>query len=400
MKYDFDERVDRVRTNDMKWHPEAVKAYLNDDVPEDMIPMWLADTDFACAPVIIDAIRARADKRIFGYCAPDKDFYQAVCYWQKRRFGLEVTPSWILTLPTVVAGINIAVRTFSKEGDGIIIQQPVYDPFAAIIHNTGRNVVNNGLRCVDGRYEMDFEELERLAQKPENTMMILCSPHNPVGRVWTKEELKKAADICTAHGMMLVSDEIHADIVYDGFHHCPVFSLGEEYYGNLIMLTAPGKTFNVPGLKISLAMIADKEVRERFQKTQMAMSLDIRNTFGLEAVTAAYTPEGEEWMLQEVQYMQENVQFVEQYLAEKMPGVTMIQPEGTFLCWLDMSGTGLRDEELYQKIVLQAGVICVPGPWFGKGGEKHMRLNVGCPRQTLHQALERIHKVLYEGEGD
>ena len=335
------------------------------------------------------------DKEIFGYCAPMESFYQAVCYWQRKRFDWEVDPSWITYIPSVVAGINIAIRTFSKEGDGIIIQQPVYDPFASIVKNDNRKVVNNGLLCEDGRFEMNLDELETLASDPENTMMILCSPHNPVGRVWTKEELRAMADICLRHGVMLVSDEIHGDIIYDGHVHYPLLSLDEKYAQNFIHLTAPGKTFNVAGLKASMSIIPNEEIRNAFVKTQVAMSLDVKNTFGLESVIAAYTPAGYEWAQQEIMYMQKNVDFVENYVQEKMPGVSMIRPEGTFLCWLDLSGLKLGDKEIFKRVTLDAAVICVPGAWFGPGGEEHLRLNVGCPREMLTEALERIRTELY-----
>lgn len=395
MRYDFDRQIDRVHTNDMKWHTAAVRAYLQREIPETMIPMWLADTDFACPPVIVEALKRRVEQGIFGYCAPMEPFYQAVCGWQKRRFHWDVEPAWVSLLPSVVAGINIAIRAFSGEGDGVIIQQPVYDPFAAIVKNDGRKAVNNGLACKDGRFEMDYEGLERLAADPNNKLMILCSPHNPVGRVWTPGELKRAADICLAHDVMLVSDEIHGDIVFEGHRHHPLLSLDERYAQKFILLTAPSKTFNTAGLKASMSIIPNQGIRDAFVKTQTAMSLDVKNTFGLEGVAAAYTPEGEEWLAQMLAYLQANVDYVCQFVQGQMPGARIIRPEGTFLCWLDLSGLGRGDEELFQRVIMDAAVICVPGPWFGPGGEGHMRLNVGCPRKTLATAMERIRDSLY-----
>lgn len=395
MKYDFDRVVDRKQTNDLKWHSQAVSSYLNRAVPEDMIPMWLADTEFACAPVIVDALRKRVDKEIFGYCAPMASFYQAVSYWQKMRFGWEVRPEWMMYMPSVVSGINIAVRAFSQEGDGVILQQPVYDPFASIVKNAGRRVVNNALVCREGHFEMNLDELEELAARPENKIMLLCSPHNPVGRVWTKEELTGVAEICLKHHVLLVSDEIHGDIIYEGHKQIPVLSLDKRFEENFIHLTAPGKTFNVAGLKSSVSIIPNQKVREAFVKMQVAMSLDVKNTFGIEGVIAAYTPEGAEWVRQEVQYMQANVDYVEEYLKENMPEATMVRPEGTFLCWLDLSGLRLGDQEIFKRVILDAAVICVPGPWFGPGGEEHLRLNIGCPQTILTTALERMRKELY-----
>lgn len=396
MKYDFDRIVDRVNTNDMKWQAKAVSSYLHQEIPSNMIPMWLADTDFACAPIIIDALRTRVEKEIFGYCTPMADFYKAVCWWQKKRFNWDVTPEWITYIPTVVAGINIAIHAFSKEGDGVIIQQPVYDPFATIVKNTGRKVVNNALVCNGKRFDMNFTDLEALASDPNNKLMILCSPHNPVGRVWTKDELIKVADICIKHNVMLICDEIHGDIVFEGHIHHPLISLDDRYAQSFIHLTAPGKTFNISGLKVSMSIIPNSKLRNLFTAKQIEMSLDVKNTFGIEAVAAAYTPEGEDWLCQELSYMQANVDFVEEYVKTKMPNVSIIRPEGTFLCWLDMSGLKLGDEELLKRIIFEAAVICVPGGWFGVGGENHLRLNVGCPRSMLKTALDRINNVIYK----
>lgn len=394
VKYDFDRVVDRVHTNDMKWHSKAVSAYLGREIPEDMVPMWLADTEFACAPVIVEAVKRRADKEIYGYCAPMPDFYKAVCWWQKKRFDWTVDPSWVTPIPTVVAGINAAVRAFSREGDGVILQQPVYDPFAEIIQRTGRTLVNNALVERDGRFEMDLEGLEALAADPKNKVMVLCSPHNPVGRVWTEGELRAVAEICLKHGVLLVSDEIHGDIVYRGHAHHPVLSLDERYAAHTIHLTAPGKTFNVAGLKMSMAIIPDSGLRRKFYDMVLAMSLDVRNTFGLECVSAAYTPEGEEWLKEELAYLEGNVEFAMDYVKQHLPGARLARPEGTFLCWLDLSALGYSDEALFERILLRAAVICVPGPWFGPGGEGHMRLNIGCPRALLETALRRIAKAL------
>ena len=396
MEYDFDEIIDRVNTNDMKWHPQAVESYLHQKIPEDMIPMWLADTDFACAPAIVDAVCERAKKRIYGYCAPGGDFFDAIVFWQEKQHHWDIQREWISMLPTVLAGINIAIRTFSKERDGVIIQQPVYDPFSEIIENTGRKVVNNGLIQKDGQFEICFEQLKELASREENTMMILCSPHNPVGRVWTKQELKRIADICIANHVMLIIDEIHGDIVFNGHVHRPLLSLDQAYADQFILLSAPGKTFNIPGLKVSYSIIPNEKLRSRFVRTQIAMSLNVTNTFGMEALTAAYSSEGWLWMKEELDYIQKNVKRVQNYIETSMPGVTMVEPEGTYLCWLDLSRLGFDDKELFERIILKAGVICVPGPWFGEGGKGHMRLNVGCPSQVLMEALERIRKSLYE----
>lgn len=395
MKYDFDRKVDRIHTNDMKWHAKAVSMYLHREIPETMIPMWLADTDFACAPCIVEAIKSRAEKEIFGYCAPMASYYQGICWWQQQRHNWTVSPGWITQLPSVVAGINIAIRAFTQEGDGVIIQQPVYDPFASIVKGAGRKVVNNALLEQDGQFVMNYEELEQLAADPDNKMLVLCSPHNPVGRVWTEAELRRLADICLSHGVMVVTDEIHSDIVFDGRRHFPLLQLDQRYAENFILLNAPGKTFNVAGLKSSFSIIPNEDIRKQFEAMQVAMSLDVKNTFGLEGTIAAYSPEGLEWMEQELAYIQDNMDFAVDFVEKHMPRARLVRPEGTFLCWLDLSALPFNDEELFQRVILEAAVICVPGPWFGPGGEKHLRLNAGCPRSMLQEALERIRKVLY-----
>ena len=396
MTYDFDRKVDRKSTNDMKWHAKAVSMYLHREIPETMIPMWLADTEFACPPCIVKAVEARAAKEIFGYCAPMESYYAAVCGWQKRRHNWDVSPAWVTQLPSVVAGINIAIRAFSQPGDGVIIQQPVYDPFATIVQQAGRVVVNNALVETGHGFEMNFDELAQLAAKLENKIMVLCSPHNPVGRVWKEEELRRVADICAANDVLLVCDEIHSDIVYTGHRHIPILALDEKYSQKCILLNAPGKTFNVAGLKSSYSIIPSEELRKAFNAMQVAMSLDVKNTFGLEGTIAAYTDEGEEWMEQELAYLEQNMAFASEFVEKNMPGAKLPKPEGTFLGWLDLRGLGLSDEELFRRIVLEAAVICVPGGWFGPGGEGHIRLNAGCPRAMLQEALERIRDVLYK----
>jgi len=246
----------------------------------------------------------------------------------------------------------------------------------------------------DGVWEVDFEDFERQAKDPEVKLFILCNPHNPLGRVWTKEELERMLTICFENDVLVVSDEIHSDIVFSGYKHTPLLALDAKTAEHAILLSAPSKTFNVAGLKMSHAIIPGKFIRDAFLKTQAAYSLDVKNTFGIESTVAAYTPQGEEWLEQLLAYLEGNVQAVEDFLSQKLPKAHMIRPEGTFLCWLDLSDFGFTDEELLQKIIRQAGVICVPGPWFGRGGEGHMRLNIGCPRKMLLAALARIAAVL------
>lgn len=392
--WEFDREFDRKSTCDLKWRKEGVMAYLNQKVQEDMIPMWIADTDFGCMEEIVETLKARAAHGIYGYCSTTPKFEERIAFWEQQRFGWKICPQWITSLPTVVSGINIAIRAFSCEGDGIIIQTPVYDPFMAIIKKTGRFPVYNRLKNHDGHYEMDFNGLERLAQAPENRMLILCSPHNPVGRVWTEEELKRLAEICLKYDVMVVTDEIHSDIVYGHHRHVPLLSLDQRYRDHFIHLSAPGKTFNVPGLKMSFAIVPNAGNKKIFDRMQSAMSLDIRNTFGVECIRACYTEKGLEWTRHLMDYLSGNVEVVSEFLRRELPLVHMEKPEGTFLCWLDFTDLGMEDEELLRRVNQEAGVICVPGEWFGPGGEHHLRLNIGCQRKTLVEALKRIKKAL------
>lgn len=393
---EFDRRYDRSKTNDLKWRKEGMAAYLNGRMREDAIPMWIADTDFGCMEGIVNAVKARANHGIYGYCGPAADFGERIIFWERERFGWDIREEWITALPSVVSGINIAIRAFSKEGDGIIVQTPVYDPFMSVIRRTGRVPVFNPLQVSDGRYEMDYEGLEELARRPENRMLILCSPHNPVGRVWTEKELRRLGEICEQNNVTVVSDEIHSDIVYGGFRHTPLLSVRESFASHFIHLSAPGKTFNVPGLKVSFALIPDRERKARFDEMQLAMSLDIRNTFGMECISACYTPEGISWLERLIKYLEGNADRVQRFVEEEMPAVRMRKPEGTFLCWLDFSQLGISDEELLRRVNEEAGVVCVPGSWFGPGGEGHIRLNIGCQREVLEEALRRIRSAVTE----
>lgn len=389
MSVNFDRVIDRRSTSDLKWRPEGLKGYLPVQVSDNEIPMWIADMDFACPSCIPDAIRARADKEIFGYCAPKADYFEALQWWYRRRFSLDVDPARVTLMPTVVSAINMAIRAFSEPGDGVIIQQPVYEPFAGLVAKTGRVVVNNGLKCSNGFYEMDFDLLEEQTAEPKTKLMILCSPHNPVGRVWTREELSRVGEICKCNGVMVISDEIHSDIVLPGNTHIP-FPLASDCPH--ILCTAPGKTFNVAGLRISNMLSSSLEIKQRYDAEISAYSFSPSSTFGIEAVKAAYSPEGEAWLNELLHYLDENAKTVEAWCAEH--GVGFTRPQGTFLCWLDFSAAGLSDEDVMKKIIIGQEVVCIPGPWFGKGGSGHLRLNTGCPRSILTEALDRIASVL------
>ncbi|MCI9510226.1 MAG: pyridoxal phosphate-dependent aminotransferase [Angelakisella sp.] len=389
MTYNFDRLIDRKSTSDIKWRTQGLRAFLPVDVSEDFIPMWIADMDFACPPCIVDAVTARAGQEIYGYCAPRDGYVEALKWWYGTRFGLELKREWLSVLPTVVAAINMGIRAFTQPGDQVIIQQPVYDPFASLVAKTGRELVNNALLFRDGDYYMDFDLLEKQAADPRAKVLILCSPHNPVGRVWTKEELARLGEICKRHQVLVISDEIHSDIVFSGHSHTP-FPLASD--APCILCTAPGKTFNVAGLRASNIFIFDPELKKQYDTTCAAHSMPGSSTFGLAAVEAAYSPAGAEWLAQLLAYLEENARLVDRWAKEHHLGFTM--PQGCFLCWLDLSPAGLTDQEIQTKIIVGQEVVCVPGPWFGPGGEGHLRLNIGCPRSILEEALRRIASVL------
>lgn len=385
MPYEFDRPIDRRQTNDLKWRPEGLKGYLPIQVSENLIPMWIADMDLPCPDCLVQALRTRAELPIYGYCAPRPNYYQALQYWYRERHGLELPLDRISILPTVVNAINLCIRAFSEPGDHVILQQPVYEPFAGLIAKTGRVLVNNGLLCRGGRYTMDFDLLERQASDPKTKLLILCSPHNPVGRVWTREELAQLGDICKRHHVLVIADEIHSDIVFPGCTHTP-FPLASD--APCVLCTSPGKTFNMAGLRIANIVIPDPELHARYTEVCDSYSITGSSTFGLEAVTAAYSPEGAQWLDELLAYLEGNLTLVETWCQEHR--VPFRRPDGTYLCWLDLSARGLDDDAIQERVLCGQEVICVPGPWFGPGGEGHLRLNAGCTRATLQEALRRI----------
>ena len=302
--------------------------------------------------------------------------------------GWKVKREWITYIPGIVKGIGLAVNVFSNPGDKIIIQTPVYTPFMAVPESNGRQVVHNPLKWNGSHYEMDFDHLESIIDS-QCKLFILCNPHNPVGRVWTKEELARVGEICKKNNVLVIADEIHSDLVYAGYVHTP-FALASD--APHLVCTSLGKTFNVAGLRLANIFSSSAELKKQYDQEIDAYSYSASNTFGLEMVQAAYSPEGEAWLEELLVYLQGNVEVVSEWCQKHNVGFTA--PQGTFLCWLDLASAGLTDEEIIKKIIMGKEVICVPGPWFGKGGEGHLRLNIGCTRKTLVEALDRIASVL------
>lgn len=388
MKYNFDEIIDRRGTHSIKWEAgELLKAFgLTDRFDEDTISLFVADMDFPAPEPVLAALHARVDRKMFGYSTYDTspDYVQAIQGWFRRRHDWNINAEAIVYSPGTVEAINVLIRTFSKPGDGIIIQRPVYAPFTSVIEGNHRLVVNNALINNSGYYTIDFADLEEKAKDPNTTMFILCSPHNPVGRMWTPAELVQMAEICLANNVVLVADEIHGDLIRRGQTHYPLCTLVDD--DRLIACTAINKTFNMAGLHCSNIVVNNKEMREAFKKE---MGWKTPTPFAITALIAAYN-EGEEWLEQVNDYIDGNIAFLDRFLKERMPQVKFHIPEGTYIGWLDFSGYGLTDTEIHDRIYNKANVVLEDGTMFGPEGAGYQRICLPSPRSLIAAAMERI----------
>lgn len=387
MKYNFDEVVDRMGTNSIKWDGMD-RVYSRDDI----LPLWVADMDFKAPKPVIDALIDRARHGIYGYSFRPDSYYEAIVDWIHKRHGWKIEKDWIEFSPGIVPAINIAVMTYTEPGDKIIVQNPVYYPFFSAVENNNRELLYNQLKLKDGKYFMDFDDLEKKI-KSGAKMLILCSPSNPTGRVWTKDELERLGKLCTDNNVLIVSDEIHSDIVYKEHKHIPIASISRELLNNTITCMAPSKTFNIAGLSTSEIIIPNKKLRKKFNKKIERIHVGMTNVFGIEALEAAYR-EGEEWLDQLLIYLQENVDFIKEYIANNIPKIKVVEPEGTYLVWLDCRGLGMNNRQLKRFMIEEAKVGLNDGPVFREGGEGFQRINIGCPRSILKEGLERIEKAV------
>jgi len=397
MKYNFDEIIDRRGTNSLKWDPKLIEKHM-DVKGKDLLPMWVADMDFRCPQGVIDAIKKRAEHGIFGYSMPLDEYYSAMNYWYKKRYDWEINSEWVINSPGIVPALNFIIRALTDPGDKVIIQQPVYYPFKSSIENNDRVVVNNSLISKEGKYVMDYEDLEEKARDPKCKLMILCSPHNPVGRVWKKEELKKLGDICNKYNVIVVADEIHSDLILSGNKHTTYGVLGKEFENKSVICTAPSKTFNLAALQISNIIIPNKEIRDKIEKQYIKsfMMTPLPNIFAIDAVHSVYSKEGEEWLEQLLTYLDGNADFIGEFVKEHMPNVRYTKPEGTYLAWLDFSEVESNYKELERKISQDAKVVLDGGAMFGSEGEGFIRINYACPRSILEDGLTRIKKALFK----
>ncbi len=389
MKYDFDRVIERRHTHSSKWDlgEEIFKG-------KNLLPMWVADMDFATAPCVVDALKKVAERGIFGYPYRPRSYKEAIKGWMERRHGWGIDTDWLTYSPGVVTALNLCILSYTQPGDSVIIQPPVYYPFSRCIENNGRRVENNPLRYENGRYVMDFDDLDKRASARAR-MMILSSPHNPVGRVWTREELEKVGEFCVKNDIVLVSDEIHSDLIYKGQRHVPTASISGEISRQTVTCMAPSKTFNLAGLKTSSIIISNPRLRRLYNTMLANLSLGMDNSFGMAALEAAYTG-GDEWLDELLVYLQANMEFTLKYFREKIPRIEALASEGTYLLWLDCRKLGLDPAALNDFMLKKAKVWLDEGPLFGPGGEGFQRINIGCPRSILEEGLGRIEKAVRE----
>ena len=385
----FDTIVERRNTDCLKYDAAIRRGY-----PADILPLWVADMDFPTATPVLETLGKRVKHGIFGYTEADPErLYQVLKLWFAERHHWQIQKDWLLQTPGVVFALAMAVKAFTDPGDTVLIQQPVYYPFSEVILDNGRRRVSNDLVLKNGRYEIDFADFEEKIITYKVKLFMLCSPHNPVGRVWTREELKKIAEICGKHQVLVVADEIHEDFVWSGHPHIPYALLGEDVASHSVICTSPSKTFNLAGLQVSNIFIPDFTLRRRFKHEINAAGYSQLNTLGLAACEAAYR-DGAPWLEELKQYLRDNIRFTREFLLKYLPQVKLVEPEGTYLLWLDFRGLGLNGARLERLIVEQAGLWLDSGAIFGHAGEGFQRINIACPRAVLAEALERIVRAL------
>jgi cystathionine beta-lyase len=395
MKYDFDTICDRSKTDCVKWG--AVKTMFG---REDIIPMWVADMDFPTAPPIVEALQKRAGHPFYSYTMTSPSLTGAVVDRVKHKFNWKIEPEWVVYTPGVVPALHIAVMSLTHPGDEIILQEPVYYPFFGVVTGSGCQIAHNNLKFTGRQYKMDYNDLEnkfrvKPGSRPDHSRakaMILCNPQNPIGRVWSREELQKMGEIVIGHGAVVISDEIHCELLYKGFKHTPFASISEEFAQNSIVCMAPSKTFNLPGLQASSIIIPNKKLRDNFTDAQAGIVHGL-NIFGLTAMEAAYR-HGDEWQEQLLGYLQGNLEFTMDYFKERIPRIKVIKPQGTYLLWLDCRALRLDDPALRKFMREKARVGFDDGFVFGAGGSGFERMNIACPRPLLKEALGRIEKAV------
>lgn len=379
MKYDFDKTIDRRATNSYKW----------DSAPEGVLPMWVADMDFRTAPAIIDALQKRVAHGIFGYTRVPDAYYDAVTSWFSRRHGWDIDREWIIYTSGVVPAVSAVIKALTVLGDKVIVQTPVYNCFFSSIRNNGCEIVSNPLRRTADTYEMDFDALERCAADPRAKVMLLCNPHNPAGRVWTPDELTRLGNICLRNGVTVVADEIHCELVYQGFKYTPFASLSDAFLHRSVTCVSPSKAFNIAGLQIANIVAFDNDLRSRIDKAININEVCDVNPFGVAATIAAYN-EGEEWLNQLVDYLHGNYEAMAEFCRRELPEFPITRLEGTYLVWMDCSSLGMPSDALEHALLDDARLWLNAGTMYGAEGEGYMRWNIACPRSVMLDGLNRF----------
>lgn len=390
MKYNFNEIIDRRNTSCVKFDAVAERLGRND-----FIPLWVADMDFLSPPCVIEALKRRVEHGIFGYTFPSPEYYRSIIDWLKKRHHLTVKKEYLTFVPGIVKGIAFAIDEFTEKGDKVIIQPPVYHPFRIVTEGLERQVVNNPLALENGRYRMDVDGLKKAVAENDCKVLILCNPHNPGGRIWSSEELAIIAEICYDKNILVISDEIHADLALPGYHHTPFVSVSEKAAQNSITFMAPSKTFNIAGIVSSFAVIPNVDIRKRYVGYLEKRELNQGDLFAYTAAQAAYEG-GEKWLGELLKYIQGNIDFVSDFLATHIPQIKPMVPEASFLVWLDCRGLGLSQKELVSLFRDKAHLVLNDGTMFGKEGEGFMRMNVGSPRAIIEKALINLKNAVNE----
>lgn len=391
MNYNFNEIHDRTNSNCLKW--DGIEERF-DISSENLLPLWVADMDFKAPNCILDSISKKNQHGIFGYSGDFNSYYDAIILWMKKRHQWDIKKDWIVYTPGVVCALNIIVKTFTNPGDKVIIQSPVYPPFSKSIENNKCEVIDNPLVFDGNNYTMDFENLKSQIDEKVK-LLILCSPHNPVGRVWTKSELQKLGDICLKNNIIVVSDEIHNDLILNDNEHTSFALVNEDFAQNSIICTAPSKTFNIAGLQTSNIIIKNKKLRDQFLITRESCGISKPNTFGMEALKAAYT-QGDDWLNHLLIYLNENLNFLIDYINKYIPKIKVVKPQATYLVWLNCNGLNLSDEALENFIIKDCNLLLNQGYTYGNKGSGFVRINIACPLSVLKEALIRLKNAVDE----
>lgn len=384
MEYDFDKIIPRRGTNSYKW-----------DTPEEegVLPMWVADMDFRTAPAVVRAVERRAAHGIYGYTKVPDAYYGAVVGWFACRHGWRIRPEWIIYTSGVVPAVSAIIQALTEPGDRVIVQTPAYNCFFSSIRNSGCELSANRLLYREGGYTVDFDDLEAKAADPKAKLLLLCNPHNPSGRVWTPAELRRIGEICLRHGVLVISDEIHCELTYEGHDYTPFASLSEEFERRSVTCLSPSKAFNLAGLQIANIVAADEDIRRRIDRAININEVCDVNPFGVEALIAAYN-EGAGWLDALREYLWENFRYLRTYFAEHLPELTVVPLQGTYLAWIDCRALGMSSERMAQRLLDEARLMVNLGTLYGPGGEGFIRLNLACPRTVLADGLERLVGVL------